>query len=743
MGIQKDVLVWSAHDLSALPITIGGTFTVTGTPDLMAFKDDIDAGDPGTFPGEVRPTDFGPYDADQAISGTLEGMSFLGDTGNPSEDVFQFDIACRVTDGINTFNIYMIHNNIIHGYVSERTLEPNTTYTILDTDGTVNDSAGTFPADPLWSALAGHVDGTSGDDVIGAGFVDDDDDAVGGNDGQNNVILGEGGGDIIRAGAGDDLVYGDHVDEVPAGVSEYVVQGFVRDLNFELTAGHLQTPGTTASFNVSGPPVEIRILDNDPGAGDDDDKNETPTDTDQLIEINGVLYRFAPDYQVQFLGSDGITYTMMVVDVDRNRSGRIEDYDASSDPGDAAYENGQILLPVGAVPPAGVTLTPTSQELLTIVNPDYTALSGGAAITNYDDLIAGNSGNDTILGGRGDDTITGGTGDDSITGGRGDDLFIYAAGDGADTITDFNTGNTGVINDGDQSNNDMVDLSGFYNDSSRNDVEALGIDSFRNNLDMLRADMVDGTLDGIINGTDYSTIIGEIDLALQTDGTAVTGGNLTFDNTNVTCFTRGTLITTEDGEQPIETLCQGDMILTMDSGYQPIRWIGAANVSEDTLGDNDNLRPVRIRAGALGDDLPVDDLLVSPQHRILIRSKIAKRMFGSNEVLVAAKYLLEVAGIDIVDDMKQVEYFHFLFDKHEVVFSNGAATESMYTGPQALKSVSPMARDEILTLFPQLLDVDYKALQCREFVRGRRGRKLAERHRNSGKMLFAAPAGDC
>ncbi|KRW97185.1 hypothetical protein AQY21_05000 [Paracoccus sp. MKU1] len=100
--------------------------------------------------------------------------------------------------------------------------------------------------------------------------------------------------------------------------------------------------------------------------------------------------------------------------------------------------------------------------------------------------------------------------------------------------------------------------------------------------------------------------------------------------------------------------------------------------------------------------MPTGDLVVSPQHRILARSHIAQTMFGTAEVLVAAKQLLALDGIEIAEDLSEVEYYHILFDHHEIVFSNGAETESLYTGAEALRVVGPAAAQEILALFPEL-----------------------------------------
>ncbi|WP_245999470.1 Hint domain-containing protein [Paracoccus methylarcula] len=178
----------------------------------------------------------------------------------------------------------------------------------------------------------------------------------------------------------------------------------------------------------------------------------------------------------------------------------------------------------------------------------------------------------------------------------------------------------------------------------------------------------------------------------------------------VVCFAAGTLIETSCGPMAVEKLREGDMIRTRDNGLQPIRWIGSRKLSAAELAAAPNLRPIRIRAGAFGNNTPETNLIVSPQHRVLVRSKIAQRMFSADEVLVAAKHLLELDGVGIAEDMAQVEYLHILFDRHEIIFSNGAETESLYTGPEALKAVGPKARDEILALFPELRDMDPAAV---------------------------------
>lgn len=222
-----------------------------------------------------------------------------------------------------------------------------------------------------------------------------------------------------------------------------------------------------------------------------------------------------------------------------------------------------------------------------------------------------------------------------------------------------------------------------------------------------------------------------VSITLDSELPRPNGTNLSTDRNAgdfVTCFTAGTLIETPAGLRPVEALRAGDLVTTLDDGPQTLRWVGSRSV--DTR-DSDNLRPVRIRAGALGPGMPSADLLVSPQHRILVRSAIARRMFDSDEVLVAAKQLLALPGIEVVEDAGEIDYVHLLFDRHQLVTSNGAVTESLFTGPVALRAVSEAARAEILTLFPELSEIGDEIeppAPVRPLASGRRGRRLAERH---------------
>jgi hypothetical protein len=181
---------------------------------------------------------------------------------------------------------------------------------------------------------------------------------------------------------------------------------------------------------------------------------------------------------------------------------------------------------------------------------------------------------------------------------------------------------------------------------------------------------------------------------IDTSGnTSDSTGDGLFTVDSVICFTRGTRIKTDRGEVPVEDLEVGDRVMTMDHGLQPIRWIGSRSVPAQG-----KLAPVRIAAGALGN---ARDLLVSPQHRMLLSGWKAKLHLGEAEVLAAAAMLLNDSTIRR-EAGGTVEYFHMLFDSHEIVWAEGAPSESFHPGEQGWGALDRAARDEILALFPEL-----------------------------------------
>lgn len=215
-----------------------------------------------------------------------------------------------------------------------------------------------------------------------------------------------------------------------------------------------------------------------------------------------------------------------------------------------------------------------------------------------------------------------------------------------------------------------------------------------------------------------------------------------FDWVDVACFARDTLIDTCDGQRPIQDIRAGDRIMTEDRALQTVQWAGYSRIIFKHLSSENahRLRPIRIMANSLGNGFPERDLLVSRQHRILVRSRIAERMFGRSEVLVPAIKLTELPGIYIDETCAQVDYFHLLFDQHEIIFAEGAPSESLFTGPEALNAIGSEAREEVLSLFPDLASLECEQTPVRPIPAGNRLKKLITRHLKNGKPLFSEKA---
>ncbi|WP_272002211.1 Hint domain-containing protein [Roseovarius sp. ZX-A-9] len=161
----------------------------------------------------------------------------------------------------------------------------------------------------------------------------------------------------------------------------------------------------------------------------------------------------------------------------------------------------------------------------------------------------------------------------------------------------------------------------------------------------------------------------------------------------VPCFTSGTRVSTAKGDSLIDTLEVGDLVLTRDNGFQPLQWIGRCTVP--AVG---SAAPIHFSKGVVGNQ---SELIVSPNHRMLIVDSAAELCFGEREILVSAKYLLGKEGVTRrVGD--KVTYIHMLFNQHQIVVANGAYSESFFPGPVGLSSLANDTREEVLNLFPEL-----------------------------------------
>lgn len=145
----------------------------------------------------------------------------------------------------------------------------------------------------------------------------------------------------------------------------------------------------------------------------------------------------------------------------------------------------------------------------------------------------------------------------------------------------------------------------------------------------------------------------------------------------VICFLPGTRIATPQGPRAVETLEPGQAVCTRDNGAQPLLWRGETRLSGAELYLHPHLRPLRIRAGALGPGRPEGDLLVSPAHRLLCR---APAWLDQPEVLVAAEDLQHLPGIRRDFSLSSVRYVHLMLERHQILTANGLPCESFHPG---------------------------------------------------------------
>jgi Ca2+-binding RTX toxin-like protein len=502
----------------------------------------------------------------------------------------------------------------------------------------------------------GVVSGTSGGDLIDASYAGDNDgDYVDGNDA---ILAGTSGNDdIIAAGAGNDTVYAAMGnDSVYGGTGDDKIYGGAgNDLIYGDSGNDTLYGGVGVDQLFGGSGNDVFVL-SDPLEGDTITGGETGSDFDS-IDLSGQT----SGVNVQLTGNEAGTVT----------AGGAATTSFSQIEGFTLTAQNDVFN--GAASTAAITLDSGAGN---------DTISTGAG----NDAITAGDGNDQILAGAGDDTVYGGSGEDSIFGLAGNDILYGGAGndtliggDGVDLI--YGGADRDVIFGG---AGDTVDGGATGDDYDVLDLRAYGHPGTNIIFDPL--DHKSGTVEFL-------------------DANGAVTGTMSFSNIEqvIACFTPGTMILTDTGEVAVETLQAGDLVLTRDNGYQPIVWIGRRDLSQAEMIVAPRFNPVRIAAGALGPDLPERDMLVSPQHRMLISTPRSELLFGEHEVLVAARHLTGMKGIDQIAT-KGISYIHFMFENHEILRANGAWTESFQPGSQTLAGLHSAQRDEILELFPELQD---------------------------------------
>jgi choice-of-anchor A domain-containing protein len=201
--------------------------------------------------------------------------------------------------------------------------------------------------------------------------------------------------------------------------------------------------------------------------------------------------------------------------------------------------------------------------------------------------------------------------------------------------------------------------------------------------------------------------------------------NLPFNGTF--CFLSGTHIRTPTGETMVESLTRGDLVVTADGRTLPVRWVGINTVST-VFADPLRVLPIRIRQGALADNVPSRDLLLSPDHAVLI-----------DDILIQAGAL--VNGVSIIRETNMPTtfvYYHIEVEDHSLILAEGAPAETF------VDNVDRMAFDnwdEYLELFGEgvaIPEMDYpRAKSARQVPRAVRA-LLAARQIGFAEVLPAA-----
>jgi len=514
------------------------------------------------------------------------------------------------------------------------------------------------------------VEGTSGGDLIDAGYTGDPEgdmvDAGDALDGSDD--------DVIEAGAGDDTIFaGDGNDSVRGGEGNDSVEGGAGDDSLYGDEGDDTLLGGAGNDTMDG------FLGADLIEGGDGNDSISGHDGDDTI-YGGA----GDDWLRGSVGNDemwGGTGDDYIWSGYNDDTIRIEnDFGNDTIEAEGIGETTGDVLDLSLVTD-GLTID------LTDSNPENGSFSDGTSTATFNEI-------ENIILGGGNDTVMLGplSGDDFV---QGFDL---------------------ADDDGDGFTNDQLDVSQLTSDWGTTPVTAWDVTVTDTNGD--------GTGDAILSfpGTESITLVGITPDQVDSIPELFSIG--------IPCFTPGARILTMDGDKPVEEIRPGDMVLTADNGFQPVRWAGSRSLGAAELAERPELTPYVIRKHAFGN---ARKMRVSPQHGFVMQTDAGER-------LIRAKHAAELFGGEIARRDKACEavtYIHILFDRHEIIFAEGARTEAFYPGPQALRSIDRAAAAELLALFPELARVALGGAPCadgygppaRAYLKGRDIRAMAKERR--------------
>ncbi len=172
-------------------------------------------------------------------------------------------------------------------------------------------------------------------------------------------------------------------------------------------------------------------------------------------------------------------------------------------------------------------------------------------------------------------------------------------------------------------------------------------------------------------------------------------------------FARGTLFTTQHGPMAVEDLYPGDMIKTVDAGFQPLAWRGSTIVSSAAKGQTPGMGTLtRIAADSLGIARPMPDLVLGPRARMSHRAKGVRTLTGSDAALIQVRDFIDDVNIVELQPQTTVQSFHLGFEHHHLLLANGVEVESMHPGPGHLLGLRGEIYDLFMSCFPHKRDLE-------------------------------------